>query len=351
MAGLNAKMCLASSTAVALEYGRNRRDNEFVVVFDWDGGGCDISILELGDGVFEVKATHGAPLVTGAAPMVHDALIEVLVVWLNAEFRQDTGVDLLADLTAALRLKEEAERAKIALSAAGDYTINLPYIAMTDQGPVHLTRSLSREDFEMMLYGVIDRAQKACDAALAAAHLEKSEIQTALMVGGSTRVPMIRDSMQKYFGRAPHRGIPHDEAAVLGAAMEGAVMSGDAADLLLLDVAGATLSFKAAGDATIPLIEKNKTIPTRKSTINTTQRDNQQAVTIEVYEGEGSDPESLTCVGTIELAGIAPAARGEPRLEIAFDLDARYVFTASVKDLNTGHEESFKPESMRQATF
>ena len=340
IAGLTVKRIVNEPTAAALAYGLDKTNkDQKIAVFDLGGGTFDISILELGDGVFEVKSTNGDTHLGG------DDFDHVIIDWLADEFLKDEGVDLRKDPMALQRLKEAAEKAKIELSSATSTEINLPYIMPVDGVPKHLVKTLTRAKFEQLADKLIQATIKPCEQALKDAGLTPKDIDAVILVGGSTRIPAIQQVVEKFFGKAPSKGVNPDEVVAVGAAIQGGVLSGDVKDVLLLDVVPLSVGIETLGGVMTKLIEANTTIPTRKSETFSTAADNQPSVEIHVLQGERPMAKDDKTLGKFHLDGIAPAPRGVPQIEVTFEIDANGILNVSAKDKATGKEQSIRIEA------
>ncbi|TDI71665.1 MAG: molecular chaperone DnaK [Bacteroidetes bacterium] len=340
IAGLEVKRIINEPTAASLAYGLDKTNREMkIAVFDLGGGTFDISILELGDGVFEVKSTNGDVHLGG------DDFDAVIMDWLAAEFQKDEGIDLRKDPMALQRLKEAAEKAKIELSSSTKAEINLPYIMPVDGIPKHLVKSLSRAKFEQLADKLFKRAMDPVKVAMKGAGISASEIDEVILVGGSTRIPKVQEEVEKFFGKAPSKGVNADEVVAIGAAIQGGVLTGEVKDVLLLDVTPLSLGIETLGGVSTKLIESNTTIPTKKSEVFSTAADNQPSVEIHVLQGERPMAKDNRTIGRFHLDGIPPATRGVPQVEVAFDIDANGILHVSAKDKGTGKEQKIRIEA------
>ena len=341
IAGLNVRRIVNEPTAAALAYGLDKSDKDMkIVVFDCGGGTHDVSVLELGDGVFEVKSTDGDTHLGG------DDFDHRIIDWLVQEFKNDNaGADLSKDPMAMQRLKEAAEKAKIELSNTTSSEINLPYIMPVDGVPAHLVKTLTRAKFEQLVDDLVQRTIAPCRTALQNAGLSTSDIDEIILVGGSTRIPAIQAAVEKFFGKAPSKGVNPDEVVALGAAIQGGVLTGDVKDVLLLDVTPLSLGIETMGGVMTKMIEANTTIPTKKAETFTTAVDNQPSVEIKVYQGERPMAQQNKLIGSFHLDGIMPARRGEPQIEVTFDIDANGILNVTAKDKATGKEQKIRIEA------
>ena len=339
IAGLEVMRIINEPTAAALAYGLDKKKDEKIAVFDLGGGTYDISILEIGDGVFEVKATNGDTHLGG------DDFDQVLIDWLVSEFKRDQGIDLSQDSMALQRLKEAAEKAKMELSSTTSTDINLPFITATAEGPKHMNYSLSRAKFEQLVDDLVQRTIPPMRQALEDAQLSPDDIDEVVLVGGSTRIPKIQQVVEEFFEQEPHRGVNPDEVVAVGAAIQGGVLAGDVKDVLLLDVTPLSLGIETLGGVMTPLIERNTTIPTKKMEVFSTADDSQTTVEIHVLQGERKMALDNRTIGKFQLTGIPPAPRGVPQIEVSFDIDANGILHVAAKDRATSKEQKVRIEA------
>ena len=336
IAGLEVLRIINEPTAAALAYGLEKQDGKTIAVYDLGGGTFDISILEIGDGVFEVKATNGDTFLGG------EDFDNKLLNFLSEDFKKAEGIDLTKDKLALQRLKEAAEKAKIELSSAATTEVNLPFITADQNGPKHLVKQISRADLERMVDDLIQRTLEPCKKALADAGVKASGIDEVVLVGGMTRMPKVRQVVKDFFGKEPHTGVNPDEVVAMGAAIQAGVLQGDVKDVLLLDVTPLSLGIETLGGVFTRMIDRNTTIPTKKSQTYSTADDNQQAVTIRVFQGEREMAADNKMLGQFDLVGIPPAPRGVPQIEVTFDIDANGIVNVSAKDKGTGKEQQIR---------
>ena len=336
IAGLTVLRIINEPTAASLAYGLDKKKDERIVVYDLGGGTFDVSVLEIGEGVFEVKSTNGDTYLGG------DDFDQRVMDWLVDEFKKDQGIDLRKDRMALQRLKEAAERAKIELSSSQETEINLPFVTADASGPKHLVTKLTRAKLEQLVDDLIQRTIEPCRKALSDAGVNAKDIQEVVLVGGMTRMPKVIQVVKDFFGREPHRGVNPDEVVAIGAGIQGGVLKGDVKDVLLLDVTPLSLGIETLGGVFTKLIERNTTVPTKKSQVFSTAADNQTAVTIRVFQGEREMANDNKLLGQFDLVGIPPAPRGMPQVEVTFDIDANGIVHVSAKDLATQKEQSIK---------
>jgi molecular chaperone DnaK len=336
IAGLNVLRIINEPTASALAYGLDKKKDETIAVYDFGGGTFDISVLEVGDNVVEVKSTNGDTHLGG------DDIDQLVIDWIVTEFKKDQGIDLSKDRMALQRLKEAGERAKIELSTAVETDINLPFITADSAGPKHLNMKLRRAELEQLADNIMQKTVEPCKRAMEDAKLDFSKIDEVVLVGGSTRIPKVQEIVKSFFGKEPHRGVNPDEVVALGAAVQAGVLAGEVKDVLLLDVTPLSLGIETLGGVMTKIIERNTTIPTKKSQIFTTAEDNQMSVEIHVLQGERDFARDNRTLGRFQLVGLPPAPRGLPQVEVTFDIDANGILHVNAKDLATGKEQNIR---------
>ena len=334
IAGLNVLRIINEPTAAALAYGLDKKKDQLIAVYDFGGGTFDISILEVGDNVVEVKATHGDTHLGG------DNIDQLVMEWMLEEFKKDQGIDLSQDPMALQRLREESEKAKIELSSSMETDINLPFITADASGPRHLNLKLSRSMLEQLAADLVEKTLGPCRSAITDAGVEPSAIDEVVLVGGSTRMPLVQEAVKKFFGKDPHKGVNPDEVVAIGAAVQGGILAGDVKDVLLLDVTPLSLGIETLGGVTTRLIERNTTIPVRKSETFSTAADNQPSVEVHVLQGERDMARDNRTLGKFHLTELPPARRGVPQIEVTFDIDANGIVSVSAKDMGTGKEQT-----------
>jgi molecular chaperone DnaK len=339
IAGLDVKRIIPEPTAAALAYGLDKQTEKKIAVFDLGGGTFDISVLEIGDGVFEVLATNGDTHLGG------DDFDKAIVIWMLEEFKKETGIDLSKDRMAMQRLRDAAEKAKVELSGTTSTEINQPFITMDASGPRHLSLTLTRAKLESLCHSLIERCKEPCLKALKDAGLTAAQIEEVILVGGMSRMPAVQEAVKALFNREPHKGVNPDEVVAVGAAIQGGVLQGEVKDVLLLDVIPLTLGIETLGGVLTPLVERNTTIPTQKKQVFSTAADNQPAVTIVVLQGERPMAKDNKEIGRFDLTDLPPSARGVPQIEVAFDIDADGILHVSAKDLGTGKEQKIRIEA------